>query len=108
MRLLLHAFPSRFRRRYGDELLELVGSGRSPARDAVNLVLAGLRVRVEALARGVRRRAGGGQALSLGFVAVTALGSLALGGCVILGSASVAGGGAFLAHRMRGFVPAAS
>jgi hypothetical protein len=100
MRLLLHAFPSGFRRRYGDELLELVGAGQSPVRDGANLVLAGLRVRLEELSKHLRPRAGA-QALSLGLVAAAALGSVALGGCLILGSMAAGGGGLLALRRIR-------
>jgi hypothetical protein len=89
MRLLLRAFPAGFRRRYGEELLELVSVGGSPARDGVNVVLAGLRMRI------------GGSALGIAFVSAAALGSAVLGGCVLLGSAAVASAGALVARRAR-------
>ena len=89
MRLLLRAFPAGFRHRYGDELLELVALGRSPARDGLNVVLAGLRMRV------------GGSALGIAFVSAAALGSAALGGCVVLGSAAAGGAAGLLANRVR-------
>ena len=89
MRLLLRAFPAGFRRQYGDELLDLVAVGESPVRDGVNVVFAGLRMRV------------GGSALGMAFVSAAALGSAALGGCVVLGSAAAGGAGAMLANRVR-------
>lgn len=89
MRLLLRAYPAGFRRRYGDELLELVALGRSPLRDGANVVLAGLRMRV------------GGSALGIAFVSSAALASAALGGCVILGSAAAGGAAGLLANRAR-------
>jgi hypothetical protein len=89
VRLLLRAFPSGFRRRYGDELLELVAVGGSPVRDGVNVVFAGLRMRA------------GGSALGVAFVSAATLGSAALGGCIVLGSAALGGAGALLANRVR-------
>jgi hypothetical protein len=89
MRLLLRAYPATFRRRYGDELLELVAVGGSPVRDGMNVVFAGLHMRL------------GGSALGVGLVSVAALGSAALGGCVLLGSAAAGGAGALLANRVR-------
>ncbi len=94
MRLLLHAFPVRFRRRYGEELLELIQAGDRPLRDGLNLVLAGLRMRFE------RATGAGRQFMSAGVVAA-ALGSAALGGCLVLGSLALGGTGALLAHRVR-------
>jgi aryl carrier-like protein len=105
MRLLLHAFPSSFRRRYGEELLELVDARRTPVRDGANLVLAGLRVRLDELLRSARRIGGHGRVLSVGAVAALAAGSAALGGCVVLGSAAVAAGGVLMLSRLRGPVP---
>ena len=101
MRLLLRAFPSGFRRRYGDELLELVTSGDAPLRDAANLIVAGLRVRLGQLARDFRSLRAGRRALALGAIALAATGSAALGGCVLLGSVAVTGMGALLAQRAR-------
>ena len=89
MRLLLHAFPARFRRRYGDELLGLVEASGSPMRDGANVVLAGLRMRV------------GASTFGMALVSLAALGSAALGGCVLLGSAALAGAGGLLANRFR-------
>ena len=89
MRLLLHAFPAGFRRRYGDELLELVHASESPVRDGTNVLLAGLRMRI------------GTSTLGMGLVSAAALGSAALGGCVVLGSAAAGGAGALLANRWR-------
>ncbi len=104
MRLLLRAFPAGFRRRYGDELLELVSAGDAPLRDAANLIVAGLRVRLGQLARDFRSLRAGRQALALGAIALAATGSAALGGCVVLGSVAVTGMGALLAQRARGVV----
>ncbi len=104
MRLLLRAFPAGFRRRYGDELLELVRDGDAPLRDAANLIAAGLRARVGELARDFRTLRGGRQALALGVIALAATGSAALGGCVVLGSVAVTGMGALLAQRARAAV----
>lgn len=103
MRLLLRAFPATFRRRYGDELLELVAAGNSPLRDGANIVLAGLRVRAEAVAGWARRRG----ALTAGTVAA-AVGSVALGGCLVLGSAATGGAGFLLAWRWRQVTAAAA
>lgn len=104
MRILLRAFPAGFRRRYGDELLELVDARDTPLRDGANLVLAGLRVRLEGASAWMRGQTGfGRQFLSLG-VAAAALGSAALGGCVILGSVAAGGAGALLAQRARGAI----
>lgn len=89
MRLLLHAFPPGFRRRYGDELLELVRTGRSPVRDGTNVLFAGLRMRAGASTVGTM------------LVTAAALGSAVLGGCVLLGSAAIGGAGALLANRFR-------
>jgi hypothetical protein len=89
MRLLLHAFPSGFRRRYGDELIELVQAGGSPVRDGTNVVFAGLRMRIAS------------NTFGMALVSVAALGSAVLGGCVLLGSAAVGGAGALLANRVR-------
>ena len=89
MRLLLRAFPARFRRRYGDELLELVRQSGSPLRDGANLLWSGLRMRA------------GTTAFGLATVSALALGSVALGGCVLLGSAAVGGAGGVAANRFR-------
>ena len=89
MRLLLRAFPAGFRRRYGDELLDLVALGRSPFRDGMNVVFAGLRMRLA------------GSALGVALVSAAALGSAALGGCVVLGSAAAGGAAGLLANRLR-------
>ena len=89
MKLLLRAYPPAFRRRYGDELLELVAVGGSPVRDGVNVLLAGLRMRV------------GGSAFGVAVVSAAALGSAALGGCVLLGSAAAGGAAGLLANRVR-------
>ena len=89
MRLLLHAFPAGFRRRYGDELIELVQASGSPVRDGTNVVFAGLRMRIAS------------NTFGMALVSVAALGSAVLGGCVLLGSAAVGGGGALLANRVR-------
>jgi hypothetical protein len=89
MRFLLHAFPAGFRRRYGDELLELARAGRSPVRDGVNMLFSGLRMRI------------GGNAVGMTLVSIAALGSAVLGGCVVLGSAAAGGAGALLANRVR-------
>jgi hypothetical protein len=102
MKLLLHAFPSDFRRRYGDELLELVGTGGAPLRDGANLVLAGLRVRLDEIAREFGSLKVGGQARAVAVIGLASTASAALGGCMILGSVAVAGGGALLVHRARG------
>lgn len=89
MRHLLRAYPARFRRRYGDELLDLVQAGGSPVRDAVNLLLSGLRMRV------------GTTSFGMATVAAMGLGSVALGGCALLGSAAIGGAGGVLANRFR-------
>ena len=89
MRLLLRAFPAGFRRRYGDELLELVALGGSPMRDGANVLFAGLRMRL------------GGSVAGITLISAAALGSAALGGCVLLGSAAASGAGAMLAARFR-------
>lgn len=89
MRLLLRAFPAGFRRRYGEELLDLVHGGGSPVRDGANVLLAGLRMRIATTTFGI------------GLVSIAALGSLALGGCVVLGSAAAGGAGALLANGRR-------
>ena len=89
MRLLLHAFPAGFRRRYGDELIELVQASGSPVRDSVNVLLAGLRMRLGTISFGI---AG---------VSAMALGSVVLGGCALLGSAAIAAAGGVLANRFR-------
>jgi hypothetical protein len=89
VRLLLRAFPARFRRQYGDELLELVAVGGSPMRDGANVVFAGLRMRL------------GGSVLGITLISAAALGSAALGGCVLLGSAATSGAGAMLFRRFQ-------
>ncbi len=89
MRHVLRAFPAGFRRRYGDELLELVEANGSPVRDATNVLLAGLRMRVATTTFGV------------GVVSAAALGSAVLGGCVVLGSIAAGGAGALLANGRR-------
>ena len=89
MRLLLHAFPSSFRRRYGDELIDMVQASGSPLRDGTNVVFAGLRMRIAS------------NTFGMALVSVAALGSAALGGCVLLGSAAAGGAGALLANRLR-------
>jgi hypothetical protein len=94
MKLLLRAFPVGFRHRYGDEMLELVQTGDRPLHDGMNLVFAGLRMRFERLT-GVARHVA-----SVGVVGA-ALGSAALGGCLVLGSLAVGGTGALLAHSAR-------
>ncbi len=94
MRILLRAFPVGFRDRYGDEMLELVQTGDRPLHDGVNLVIAGLRMRFERLTGLARRVA------SVGVVGA-AVGSAALGGCLVLGSLAVGGTGALLAQRVR-------
>ena len=93
MRLLLHAFPAGFRRRYGEELLELVHASKSPVRDGTNVVFAGLRMRVATTTFGI------------GLVSAAALGSAVLGGCVVLGSAAAGGAGALVAHGWRPALP---
>lgn len=89
MRLLLRAFPAGFRRRYGDELIDLVGMSGSPVRDGTNVLFAGLRMRIAT------------NAFGMALVSVAALGSAVLGGCILLGSAAVGGAGALLANRAR-------
>ena len=89
MRLLIRAFPARFRRRYGDELLDLVQASGSPVRDAVNVLLSGLRMRL------------GTTSFGMATVSAMALGSVVLGGCVLLGSAAIGGAGGLLANRFR-------
>ena len=102
MRLLLRAFPAGFRRRYGAELLELVNAGDAPLRDGANLVLAGLRLRLDGAGAWLRRRTGVGcYALSFGLIAAAA-GGAALECCVLLGSAAAGGAGGLVAHRCRG------
>ena len=94
MRLLLRAFPARFRRRYGTELLELADAGGSPVRDGANILLAGLRLRLDDAAARLRWAHG----LSVGMVAAV-VGSAALGGCVVLGSAGAGLGGILVGRR---------
>lgn len=89
MKLLLRAFPAGFRRRYGEELLELVNAGESPVRDGTNVLLAGLRMRIVT------------NTVGMGLVSAAALGSAVLGGCLVLGSAAVGGAGVLLANGWR-------
>ena len=87
MRFLLRLFPRSFRDRYGDEVIELVELSDSRTRDAGDLLLSGLALRGEqivAAIRGPGRRAG----LAL---AGAAAASVALVGCLVLGSAFAAG-----------------
>lgn len=89
MKLLLRAFPAGFRRRYGEELLELVSASESRVRDGTNVLFAGLRMRI------------GTNTLAMGLVSAAALGSAVLGGCVLLGSAAAGGAGVLLASGRR-------
>jgi hypothetical protein len=89
VRFLLRAYPARFRRRYGDELLDLVQASGSPVRDGVNVLLSGLRMRL------------GTTSFGMATVSAMGLGSVVLGGCVLLGSAAIAAAGGFIANRFR-------
>lgn len=94
MRFLLYAFPIGFRDRYGAELLTLAREGGHPVHDGLNIVLAGLRMRLERLG------AFGRPVMSVGVVGA-AVGSAAVGGCLVLGSIALGGTGALLAQRVR-------
>jgi hypothetical protein len=82
-------FPGSFRRRYGDELLELVQTSESPIRDRVNVLFACMGMRLASTAFG------------LGIVSALLLGSVALGGCVLLAALAVGAAGGVLANRFR-------
>ena len=55
MRVLLRMFPRRFRRRYGEELLDLVRAQDSRLRDVADLAVAGAALRVDEIGGRVRR-----------------------------------------------------
>jgi hypothetical protein len=94
MKLLLRLFPRRFRDRYGDEVVDLFEADGSRPRDAADLAMSGLSMRVHQLARRLRQRAGlvaGTAPLALGAGAAASL----LVGCAIVGAAAGGAGGLY-------------
>ena len=90
MRLLLRVFPRRFRDRYGDEVLALVGSSDSKLRDAGDLFVAAVRLR---LADGPGRTAAAlAYGVSLALIVSLGVGAVA-DDCTSMGAASAALGG---------------
>jgi hypothetical protein len=84
VKVLLYAFPRRFRERYREEILDLVERSDTPLRDAANLLVSGLSQRV----RLPVALAGGVAAVLVG--SALAGWPVAVGGCSLLGSLLIA------------------
>lgn len=96
LRLLVLSFPADLRRRHGDEILEQLGASDRPLRDAADLAVAGMRLRIERLSGS----GGAVNSLGVGLVATWSAGAL-LADCTVLGSMAVAGFGGLAALNLR-------
>jgi hypothetical protein len=85
VRLLLYAFPRRFRDRYGAEVLEVMRESDTRLRDAADLVLSGVSLRARQALKFMCSR---GRARWILLAAVAAAGTpAALAGCAALQAA---------------------